>query len=247
MSSTDRPGADSEAAKKAALIFATMDQWLSGEPVWPLERVLERWGPEFRTYRSQLALHSLDSGMITAAFERRDDFIKRYGFAIPCAELLEGAAKLAPLVEIGAGSGYLTALMRKNGIDVIGSDPCLDCERTLAHRKFDPDQQALGGKTAVRRWRDRNVFCSWPRLETAWFRQAMKAMQVGARVLMIMESSCARGSAHDYIEQCFEREGDLIEIPAWPFLNDYAEVRVKKRNRWKRMGFEERQPDCEPS
>jgi hypothetical protein len=234
ISGADTLGAESEAAKKAALIFGTMDQWLNGEPVWPLETILERWGPEFRMYRFPWAPHWLDSSMISSAFETRDDFIKRYGFAIPCAELLEAAAKFAPLVEIGAGSGYLTALMCKNGIDVIGTDPCLDCERALTHRTFDQNQQSLDGKSAVRRWRDRNVFCSWPSLEKPWFRQAMKAMQVGVRVLMIMESSCAEESAQDYVNQCFEREGDLIEIPSWPYLNDYAEVRVKKRNRWKR-------------
>ena len=41
----------------------------------------------------------------------RKHFIRTWGFSIPCAEAIEVLWRLGPLVEVGAGSAYWTALL----------------------------------------------------------------------------------------------------------------------------------------
>jgi hypothetical protein len=36
------------AALLRATVFGCLDGWLAGEPVWPLDQILQAWGPEFR-------------------------------------------------------------------------------------------------------------------------------------------------------------------------------------------------------
>ena len=49
-------------------------------------------------------------------------FTRKWGFSIPCAEAIDQISKLSPIVEVGAGSGYWTAMLRAAGIDIIATD-----------------------------------------------------------------------------------------------------------------------------
>jgi 16S rRNA G1207 methylase RsmC len=82
----------------------------------------------------------------------------------------------------------------------------------------------------VRRYPDALIFCSWPSLEETWYRQALKAMRVGQRIVAVIEDSCAEESAREYFDACFEIER-LIPIPAFEYMNDIAIVATKKRPR----------------
>lgn len=230
----------------------TMQEWLSGEPVWPYARILETWGDQFEMYRlrwSREAKEAVATGQFTsrgdpgkylentmAMWRLRDEWVLRFGFAIPCGELIDELAGLAPIVEVGAGTGYMTRLMRNAGIDVIGSD--LDCRDYNTHGFmtgcFDEDQiNCVQGKTMVRRHRERAVFCSWPTLGETWFRQMLRAMTIGQRLIVIHEDACAEETAWQYLSDCFEPVTDIIAIPAFPHMNDLASVLVKKRHRAK--------------
>jgi hypothetical protein len=223
------------------LILGTMRRWIAGEPVWPFPEVLARWGGEFEMYRRRWAreMRRDESQWEREArwerdaklYELRQEWIREFGFAIPCAELLDALASLQPVVEIGAGSGYLTALARARGIDIVGTDagPVDELRYGFRVAKHDPRQLQLAGKTAVRRFRDRSVFCSWPTLNRTWFRQALRAMRIGQRVIVIREEACAEDSAWEYLDACFKQEGE-IDLPAWPFMNDRAEVHRKRRH-----------------
>jgi hypothetical protein len=217
-----------------ALILGTMRGWLAGEPVWPFAEVVARWGAEFEMYRRRWGRDDFAARMEreTRMHMLRHDWIIEFGFAIPCAQLLDALAKAQPVVEIGAGSGYLTALARMRGIDIIGTDAGPAGEPRYGFRvaKHDPGQRQLAGKTAVRRFRDRSVFCSWPTLNRTWFRQALRAMRIGQRLIVIREEACAEGTAWEYLDACFKHEAD-IDLPAWPFMNDRAEVYRKRRQR----------------
>jgi hypothetical protein len=199
------------------LIIGTMHRWLNGEPVWSHTEILQHWGREFLMYRTAWAN---DEAPIPRNYERsigmyelRDEAISEFGFCIPCRELLDALEKHQPIIEIGAGTGYMTALMRKRGIDVIGSDP------GPGHGKFtlavhDPAQLKLPGKTAVRRYRDRTVFCSWPSLNHTWFRQALRAMRIGQHAIVVEEDACSEESTWDYRDASFDPDGDWIDLPS---------------------------------
>lgn len=230
--------------------IATMRRWLDGEPVWSYAKIIEEWGSDFEMYRHRWSREFKES-MKTGAFalpapanidgrleclanqqRTRSRYIHEFGFAIPCAELFaEMAMHRHGIVDVGAGTGYMTRLMRNRGIDVIGSD--YECNGLSGHGfcvgAHDPDQVKAHAKTMVRRHRDRIVFCSWPTYRATWFRQMLKAMQIGQRLVVIREESCAEATAWQYLDDCFE-DVETINIPAFDFMNDYASVHVKKRH-----------------
>src|SRR5580765_6867975 len=55
--------------------------------------------------------------------EARDRFIQKYGFAVLHEPAIEAMRLYAPLLEIGAGSGYWSHELQKHGIDIIATDP----------------------------------------------------------------------------------------------------------------------------
>jgi hypothetical protein len=210
------------------LIIGTMNNWLLGEPVWSHDEILQRWGKAFQMYRfggggltndldSSLSLHLL-----------RDEAIKQFGFGLPSKELLDTLERYQPILEVGAGTGYLTRLMRNRGIDVIGTD--IGFGQRFTCGTHDPWQLRLPAKMAVRRYRDCTVFCSWPSLYETWFRQALRAMRIGQKLVVIEEDACAEDSAWEYRDQSFDELGDWIPLPAWPMLNDRCRAYVKKRH-----------------
>jgi hypothetical protein len=208
------------------LILGDMRAWMAGRPVLPYADILARWGAEFEMYRH--AWHNDRPGRYdrsAALFSLRWSWVAEFGFAIPCAELLDALAQHQPINEIGAGSGYMTALMRARAIDVIGTDR----QRQRYPFKFkhhDPMQLRLDARTVVLRYPARTVFCSWPSFGRTWFRQALQVMRVGQRVILVREESCAEESTWSYLDRYFDQEAD-IRIPAWPHMNDSAEVWVK--------------------
>ena len=207
------------------LILGSMRRWLAGEPIPTHDEILASWGKEFLMYRIAWDMGHHDH----SSFERRmaigalrDEAILEFGFAIPCRELLGALARYQPILEIGAGTGYLTALMRHHGIDVIGSNPAYD-EYCFENGRYDPAQLRLEGKTAVRRYPDRTVFCSWPSLNATWFRQAMRAMRIGQRLIVIEEDACSEETTWAYRDAAFKHV-ENVKLPAWPYMNDRLSV-----------------------
>lgn len=227
-------------------ILATMQSWIDGEPVWPYVRIIEAWGHEFEHYSRRLHRRmtaAVATGRVEfespdlkqmlyrgmAIFQLRDEWVSRFGFAIPCAELLDELAKHAPIVEVGAGTGYMTRLLRHRGIDVIGSDPGLG-GHGFEVGALDDRQLRAGAKIMAGRHPDRVVFCSWPTYKAMWFRQMLQAMKVGQKLVVIREDACAEESAWEYLDACFDKEA-TIDIPAFEHMNDYASVHIKRRQR----------------
>lgn len=229
----------------------TMTEWIYGEPVWPYARIIETWGEQFEMYRlrwSREVKHAVETGQLTsrdrdpkeymrdtmAMWHLRDEWVLRFGFAIPCGELIDELKRFAPIVEVGAGTGYMTRLMRNAGIDVIGSDYDFKGYNTHGFMTgcFDDDQiNGVQAKTMVRRY-PRTVFCSWPTLDHTWFRQMLRAMRIGEVLIVIHEDACAEETAWQYLSECFAGIYD-IAIPAFEHMNDTASVYVKKRHRAK--------------
>lgn len=219
------------------LVLDTMRSWLAGEPVWPHAKILAEWGPQFENYKRLWArldyrLPALATMMreMTDMYELRAVWIARYGFAIPCAELLDELATARLVLDIGAGSGYMTRLMLNRGIDTIGSD--LEA-RGVGGYGFDvgshnPQQLQLSAKEALLCEPEATVFCSWPSLNEAWFGQMLRAMRVGQSLIVVREGACAESAAWDYLDDCFDQR-NAIDLPNFPHMNDYADVRIKTR------------------
>ena len=211
-------------------IVTDMEGWLNSHPVPSYREIIRKWGNEFITYRLRMSredysIPKIDYGGVL--FNLRDKCIQKFGFSIPCLELLDVLEQYQPLVEIGAGTGFITALAKNHGIDIIGTDP--RCEKHwFDHGLYDHDQIEFQGKTAVRHFSDRNVFCSWPSYQRTWFRQALKAMKIGCTLIIVDEDCCAEDTAKEYLQKCFECK-ETIFIPSWPMIHDQVYVYRKVR------------------
>jgi hypothetical protein len=213
--------------------IVTMRRWLAGEPVWTHAEIISRWGTEFRMYREYWGSHEYEPRTSiersTELSDMREKAITEFGFILPCKELLDALEANQPIVEVGAGTGFMTALMRHRGIDVIGTD-IGDVGYSFKTGRYDPSQLRLQAKTAVRRYRDRTVFCSWPTYDHTWMRQALRAMRIGQRAIIIEEDSCAEETAWEYRNRSFEGNWMSIRVPAWNYMNDCAALWIKKRH-----------------
>lgn len=216
-----------------------MRSWLNGAPVPRHAELLKRWGKDFLMYRDAwLTPGHLDEPFDVAESARRqsewfrireEQAIPEFGFSIPCAEVLDALAEHQPILEIGAGTGYWTALMRHRGIDVIGTDP--DEQGWWKQvGQYDPTQVKLEARQALRQWSDRTVFCSWPSYKEIWFHQALKTMYVGRRLILIEEDVCADDNTWKYRDRNFELLAP-IRVPAWPGMNDRCGVWRKEQRR----------------
>lgn len=222
-------------------VIGTVERWVRGdEPLWPYARCLSEWGLEFEMYRKQWERGSFgveehgasyDFASRVALHGLRDQYIRDFGYMLPCAELLDELQKAEHVVEIGAGTGYMTAIMRHRGINVTGSDPAMGHGHIFDHGKYDATQVRAEGKTMVRRFPRSLVFCAWPSLAETWFRQMLKAMHIGQRIVTVLEDCTAEESGRQYFECCFETER-TIDIPTFVHLNDLAYVATKKRQKF---------------
>lgn len=221
------------------MVMGAMESWMAGEPVWLLAKIIEQWGPEFedwlRRYSRSAELplsHDVSHDVMRhmAAFAVREEFVGRYGFAIPCAELISSLAKSRIVLEVGAGSGYMTKLMRNHKINVVGSDLVESGVRNYGFitAEFDPGQLKLDAVAAVQKFHMADtIFCSWPSFGEDWFLDALKVVKRGQRVIAIRESACATEETWEYFETWFD-EREQISIPMFSGLHDWADVRVRK-------------------
>lgn len=228
-----------------AHVIETMESWLAGEPVWPFAKIIETWGPHFENYHRRWVRRmreAEETGMLkfddpamlaevmrgVSIYHLRDVWIDKFGFAIPCKELLDELAAHDHVIEVGAGSGYMTKLMLNRGVKVMGSNPPL-FDYTFEHGKY-AILVPHDAKTMVRAFDDATIFCSWPTLKHTWFRQMLRAMKIGQTLVVIREDACAESGAWDYLDDCFDHLRS-IDIPTFEYMNDYAGVYIKKRQR----------------
>lgn len=153
----------------------------------------------------------------------RRPFTWEWGFSIPCAEAVQALGGLSPLVELGAGTGYWSALLSAAGLDVVATDASAsgpaDYGFTFGrHHPVTP----MKAHDAVRAYPDRDLFCSWPTEGSPWALAALRAMPVGRRIAVIVEppDGCtATPGFYRFLKTRFERVLD-VDIPQFPKLRD---------------------------
>ena len=122
---------------------------------------------------------------------RRDHFIARFGFAVVAAPFVPLMRELGPCLEVGAGPGTLTRLLRNDGQDAIASDIHGRDTRKIEATHFGGEAWTeifgASAEAAIRNHPDRTVLMSWPCYDKPWSRHALDAMAPGQTLVFIGE------------------------------------------------------------
>jgi hypothetical protein len=151
----------------------------------------------------------------------RKAFTQAWGFSIPCAEAVAALRGLAPLVEVGAGTGYWAALLRAAGHDVVATDLHPKGRNTYGFEGgAHTDVEGLAGAAAVRKYADRDIFCSWPSEGESWALGAAWALRPGRRLAIILNpGNTATPGLRRYLSTRF-RKLATVSIPQFPGAAD---------------------------
>lgn len=154
----------------------------------------------------------------------RRAWIREISFAIPCREAVAAIAG-RPLVEIGAGTGYWSALAARAGADVLATDawPRSRYQQRIGHHHPVTEMTAID---AVLAHSDRDVLCVWPELNRPWCAEAAEAMAPGALLHLVGEPEGGCTGDERLFEVLARRFTRIraVAIPTWPGQHDGLET-----------------------
>ncbi len=93
------------------------------------------------------------------------DLAQRYSYVLPDDRALAALARLGPLVEVGAGTGYWASRLRARGVDIVAIDQAPpDGERLNRYhaRTVTWTEVIAGEQTMLTRYSDRALLLCWP-------------------------------------------------------------------------------------
>ncbi len=157
----------------------------------------------------------------------RSKFIEEFGFPIPCLELIEAIKSEGPSVELGAGSGYLAALVNVCGGHVIPTDSYKG--GYFFKIAFYMKVHRLAASAAVKAFPNIPVLMSWPSFQAKWPSRVANMLKPGGRLLYIGEADgcTARCSFDDILFRKF-REIKKVSIPQWEGIHDHLRIFEKE-------------------
>jgi hypothetical protein len=109
-------------------------------------------------------LTDIDSGTCAVPLE---ELAQRYAYVVPDERSLSALAELAPIVELGAGTGYWAYRLRARGVDIVAYDQAPpDGERTNRYHAATPTWSTVlaGDQAILAEHADRTLFLCWPPL-----------------------------------------------------------------------------------
>jgi len=172
----------------------------------------------------------IDGLCVRDQMEARDIAVKRYGFAVPCIEAIRVLVSLSPLVEVGAGSGLWSRLVREAGGDIVATDK-FGVERDGFSKMWSGEAiERMEASEAVRAFPECNVFVSWPSYCGKWAAEMAALIRPGRSLVVIGEDrgGCtADDDFFDLLDSGYEEVG-LLRIPRWPGICDMLTVHVRK-------------------
>ena len=170
--------------------------------------------------------NTLDSG-----FFYRVAIVHEYSFALPCLEVLNKMKEIGNILEIGAGTGAWTRLLKGMGVDIIATD-----KRDIAYNGYfkkardNKDVIVMDGLEAIKTYSDRNLFMCWPDYDQSWAFAVLERFRSGNYFFYIGEDygGCTgNDDFHKYISSNFEKI-EMLAIPQWYGMHDYFWVYKKK-------------------
>ncbi len=161
------------------------------------------------------------------SFIARTDLVNKYSWAIPDSGAIELIKKYGPIVEIGAGSGYWSYLLKQSGANIIAYD-----KKPYNNRycKANWGNVRYGSTKKASLHTDRSLFLCWPPYNN---QMAYKALSYysGDTLIYVGESRHGCTADYDFFTK-LDNEWELVEeydIPQWIGLHDTLTIYKRKR------------------
>jgi hypothetical protein len=162
-----------------------------------------------------------------SAHDRRAWCVRRYSFAVPTDAALATLSRYAPLVELGAGTGYWTWLLRRRGVDCVAFDaaPPDVLPNPNAFRPLTWTPVAQGGVEALDAHTDRTLFLCWPSYRDPFAAHALAAY-TGSTFIYIGEARGGHTADEDFFTALDHdwRATEHVALPNWPGTRDALTV-----------------------
>jgi hypothetical protein len=145
---------------------------------------------------------------------RKEYFVSNYAWAIPDRQAIKTLKELAPLVEIGAGTGYWASLVEKEGGEVIAFD--IDPPEPTYTPVIEQDHMT------VKNHPDKTLFMCWPSYAEDWTAEAVE-MYDGDTLVYVGEGEggCTGSSRfHRVVGEEFGLADETQHIPQWDGIRD---------------------------
>ena len=166
----------------------------------------------------------------------RDRVVERFGYAVLSQEALKKLVQYGPFIEIGAGTGYWSYELQRNGCTSIPTDlhtPEMGTLPTIVHpfhgRPCYVDVIGISADQAVREHSDKSLLMVWPDLDQSWAYSALKKY-AGNTLVYVGEGRggwTGDNQLHDEIEHSWI-EQERIRIPRFPVHTDAIFVYRRK-------------------
>lgn len=169
-----------------------------------------------------------------SALDRRTWCVRRYAFAIPTEAALAVLARYAPILELGAGTGYWAYLLRRKGVDCLAFDAAPPDQVPNPHRfgAFTWTTVERGGVEALRDHANRALLLCWPPYRDPFAASAL-TMYAGDILLYIGEAAGGHTADDAFFAQ-LERDWrplQQVQLPNWPGTADRLVVYQRHASR----------------
>jgi hypothetical protein len=153
----------------------------------------------------------------------RELYVATFGYPVPTSSFIDAMRPLGPIIEVGAGRGFLSKILRNAGIDAIATD--IDPDFLPPHPEYERlPVERLSAVEAVKAYPDRTVLSSWPCCDSEWLTEAALAMAPDQRLAYIGEGprGCTAGACFfDLVgAELMPDEAidpDVVAAAIWPF------------------------------
>jgi hypothetical protein len=195
----------------------------------PYLREFMRLEPELRRPRDDVNRVHGQFGI--SAYDRRVWCVRRYAFAIPSEAALASLARHAPIVELGAGTGYWAFLLRHRGVDCVAYDRAPP-DQIANPNRFQPltwTRVERGDIDTLAGHRDRALFLCWPSYRDPFAARALRAY-AGTTLLYIGEPAGGHTADDDFFAQLAQHwlAVEQVALPNWPGTRDALTVYCRR-------------------